>query len=259
MDPEQKLDQDESEVLCRGVVWRSGRVAVLDGVDFRLGKGASVALLGESGSGKSTLLRIIAGIQIPQQGEVLIAGRVATQGKRILIPPPKRGVAMLFQDLALWPNLTVAGNVALGLAGQGLSKQVIRSRVREVLELCGISELAERLPGTLSGGQQQRAALARALAARPKLLLLDEPFGGLDLVTKLSVTEQVVKLRSALGFAMILVTHDPIDAGRMCEALAVLEGGRIVDQVALREAEGRVRTKLARVFCKQLSRAVHLD
>ena len=133
----------------------------------------------------------------------------------------RNSIAMLFQDLVLWPNLTVAGNVRLGLSGSQLSSQETQIRIKQSLELCGISELANRRPGTLSGGQQQRVALSRALAMRPKLLLLDEPLGGLDLITKHAVLNQIGELKSQLGFSLVLVTHDPADVRELCTSLAV--------------------------------------
>ncbi len=238
-------------VTCRDLECRLGGQLVLGGVDLELHCGESLALLGSSGSGKSTLLRIIAGLEIPEQGEVLIGNQPATRDGRLLIPPHRRGIAMLFQDLALWPNLTVEGNILLGLEGLRLPRQAARERVIELLRTCGIEALADRLPGTLSGGQQQRVALARALAVRPELLLLDEPFGGLDLVTKESVIQEIAKLKTQFRFALILVSHDPAEVRAVCTSLAVLEGGRVADRVCLGEDRSNPRSPLARVFIKQ--------
>jgi len=166
----------------------------------------------------------------------------------LLVPPHQRGVAMLFQDLALWPNLTVAGNVRLGLSGLKLQRAAANQRIAEMLELCDIVELADRRPGTLSGGQQQRVALARALAVQPKLLLLDEPFGGLDLMTKQAVLARIGQLKSRLGFAAILVTHDPAEARGLCSSLAVLEEGRVAERGTWDEIAANTRSELARSF-----------
>ena len=240
-------------VRCRAVVCRLGGVPVLEDVDFDVSDGDAVALLGRSGSGKSTLLRIIAGLHVPESGEVAIAGQPATAGGRLMIPAHRRGVAMLFQDLALWPNLSVAGNVRLGLSGLRLSRRETQERIEHALRLCGIVELARRRPGTLSGGQQQRAALARALAMRPKLLLLDEPFGGLDLVTKQSVIEQIARLKQQLGFALILVTHDCLEVRSLCRSFAVLEDGCIAEHRALDEPAA-AQSPLGRAFLQALHR-----
>jgi ABC-type Fe3+/spermidine/putrescine transport system ATPase subunit len=235
---------------CRDVECRLGARLVLDGTTLELAAGETVALLGSSGSGKSTLLRLIAGLEVATRGEILIAGKPATRDGRVLIPPHRRGVAMLFQDLALWPNLTVAGNVNLGLSGLRLSRNDSRRRVEDALRMCGIEDLARRRPGTLSGGQQQRVALARALAVQPALLLLDEPFGGLDLVTKASVLQEIARLKSQLGFAVLLVTHDPQEARGLCDSLAVLEDGRIVERGSLKEITANPQSALGKALAK---------
>jgi len=240
-------------ISCRGLVCRLGGQSVLNGSDLEIAEGESVALLGTSGSGKSTLLRIIAGLEIPERGEVLIAGQDVTTDGRLHIAPHRRGVAMLFQDLALWPNLSVVGNVRLGLSGLRLSREELRSRIAEVTKLCGIEELADRQPGTLSGGQQQRVALARALAMQPKLLLLDEPFGGLDLLTKETIIREIGRLKSLLGFSLVLVTHDPLEVRELCNSLAVLEDGRIADRGSFDEVAANANSSLAQAFIKQLS------
>jgi len=239
-------------VSCRGLVCRLGKQLVLSGADIDVAPGESIALLGGSGSGKSTLLRVIAGLQIAEQGEVLITDKPALSDGRLLIPPHRRGISMLFQDLALWPNLTVAGNVRLGLSGLRLSRSESQNRIAHALDLCDISEFADRRPGTLSGGQQQRVALARALAMRPKLLLLDEPLGGLDLITKQAVLQQIAKLKSELGFAVILVTHDPIEVHALCTSLAVLEGGRIAEHGPLVEIVANPQSALGKAFARAL-------
>lgn len=240
-------------VSCRNLVWRSGDQLILDRLDLDLNSAESLALLGCSGSGKSTLLRIISGLEMPEAGDVVIDGQLVTQGKRLVVPPHRRQLAMLFQDLALWPNLTVAGNVDLGLAGLRLARQATRTRIDNMLAKCGIQDLADRLPGTLSGGQQQRVALARALSVQPQLLLLDEPFGGLDLVTKESVIREVARLKNELGFALILVTHDPTEVRVLCDSLAVLDAGRIVDRGRLDDIASAPRSKLGQAFVKLLS------
>jgi len=241
----------EPLVSCRKLECRLGRQMVLRGVSLELEAGQSLALVGGSGSGKSTLLRIIAGLEVPQRGEVLLSGEPATQNGRILIPPHSRNVAMLFQDGALWPNLSVAENVHLGLAGQRLSRAETQERTRDVLNRCSLAEMSDRLPRTLSGGQQQRAALARALAPQPRLVLLDEPFGGLDLLTRKSVAEEVVSLRRELGFAVILVTHDPWEIEALSDRLAVLEDGQIAECGTLSELAASPKTGLARAILKE--------
>ncbi len=240
-----------TSVECRDLECRLGDRAVLRGLSLQLEAGKSLAVVGASGSGKSTLLRLISGLEAPNRGQVVLNGQVASAAGRVLIPPHRRGVAMLFQDAALWPNLSVSDNVALGLAGQRLTRTETSERASDALDRCGIADMRMRLPRTLSGGQQQRAALARALAARPKLLLLDEPFGGLDLLTRHAVAHQVRLLKSELGFALIVVTHDPWEIELLCDAVAVLEEGRIVEAGSLAELAVNPQTPLARALVER--------
>ena len=239
-------------IRCRGLVCRLGKELVLNGTDFEVADNESAALLGSSGSGKSTLLRVIAGLEIAKRGEVLIAGKPASHDGQLLIPPHQRGIAMLFQDLALWPNLSVAKNVYLGISGLRLPNDKMQKRIENALDFCGISDLSARRPGTLSGGQQQRVALARALAMQPKLLLLDEPFGGLDLLTKQDMLRQIAQLKSEFGFAVILVTHDPVEVCGLCNSLAVLEDGRIAEYGAVEEFAAKAQSALGKAFVRAL-------
>jgi ABC-type sugar transport system ATPase subunit len=137
---------------------------------------------------------------------------------------------MVFQDLALWPNLSVRDNILLGLSGAGLIRQEAKTRAREALALCAIESLAERKPGTISGGEQQRAALARAIAGRPSYLLLDEPFSGLDLITKTKLLEEISALAVEQKITVLLVTHDPLEAMTLCRSALVLDNGRIAER-----------------------------
>ncbi len=235
-------------VMCTGVDCRLGGRSVLSGTDLTVAEAESIALVGTSGCGKSTLLRVIAGLEIPEAGEVLIGGTPATRDGRLLVPPHRRRIAMLFQDLALWPNLSVYENVRLGISGLRLPGKQSRERIEQTLELCGILDLANRRPGTLSGGQQQRVALARALAMHPKLLLLDEPLGGLDLVTKQGMLREIAGLKSELGFGIILVTHDPVEVYGVCQSLAVLQDGRIVEQGSFEQIRTSARSELGKAF-----------
>ncbi|HKA55942.1 MAG TPA: ABC transporter ATP-binding protein [Candidatus Binatia bacterium] len=201
----------------------------LSGVSFVVTAGEHTAILGASGCGKSTLLRLLAGLDAPSAGQVLLDGNVVSQPQQILRPPHLRNVAMVFQDLALWPNLSVRGNILLGLSGAGLTRQAAHTRAREALALCAVESLAERKPGTISGGQQQRVALARAIAVRPSYLLLDEPFSGLDLMTKSKLLEEIAALVVGQKITVLLVTHDPLEAMSLCRSALVLDNGRIAE------------------------------
>ncbi|MGD9853785.1 MAG: ABC transporter ATP-binding protein, partial [Planctomycetaceae bacterium] len=175
-----------------------GQVRAVHDLSLRLSAGRHTAILGPSGCGKSTLLRLLTGLEAPTSGTILLDGRIVSQTANVLVAPRQRGAAMVFQDLALWPNLTVRQNVALGLSGSHLSRQDSTRRINEAIELCGIAELANRRPGQLSGGQQQRAALARAMAVRPAFLLLDEPFSGIDLAIKAKLLDEIRALTASL-------------------------------------------------------------
>ena len=212
-----------SELTMRGLTKRFGDQHVLRGVDLTVPEGTLVAVLGPSGCGKTTLLRIVAGFDDPDGGEVLIGGR-AVAGRGRPVPPERRAVGMVPQEGALFPHLSVAGNVGFGLPRRRSSV----ARVAEMLELVGLGGHGRRMPHELSGGQQQRVAVARALAPAPAPVLLDEPFSALDSALRAAVRDDVrVALRTA-GATAVLVTHDQQEALSMATMVAVLQGGRIV-------------------------------
>jgi len=206
-----------------------GANRVLAGVSLSIAAGKNVLLKGPSGCGKSTLLRLIAGLEVPDQGTIRLEARLASGKARILISPPQRGIAMVFQDLGLWSNLTVRENVLLGLAGSQLSRKEKEQRARAALDNCQIASKEFERPYRLSVGEQQRVALARAVAVRPKLLLLDEPFTGLDLALKNSLLEPILELWRQCGTTIILVSHNPFDAGPVSAGVVELQNGRITE------------------------------
>jgi iron(III) transport system ATP-binding protein len=204
-----------------------GGVPVLDGVDLRVPAGKVVALLGPSGCGKTTLLRCIAGLERPDAGEVRLAGRpLCAPGA--FVPPERRQVGMVFQDGALFPHLSVAGNVAYGLR----RAERRSGRVEEALALVDLAGFGDRAPASLSGGQQQRVALARALVTRPTALLLDEPFSNLDTLLRVQVRAEVQRLLADLGVTAVFVTHDQEEAFVVGDEVAVMLGGRVAQQAA---------------------------
>jgi ABC-type Fe3+/spermidine/putrescine transport system ATPase subunit len=207
-----------------------GQSTVLDALSLKLAAGVNTALVGPSGCGKSTLLRLLAGLEEPDDGTILVDSRLASAPGRIVVPPHQRGISMVFQDLALWPNLTAQGNVLLGLSGAH-SHNDARRRAAEALSLCGIESLAARKPAELSGGQQQRVALARAVAARPSFLLFDEPFSSLDRGTKCELLAQINALTRAHGVTVVLVSHDVAEVQAICgRVVGIARAGVDVDQ-----------------------------
>lgn len=205
---------------------RGDRPAVAD-VSFAVEQGHLTALVGESGSGKTTLLRIIAGLEVPDEGRVLIDGQPVFDG-RIHQPPEKRGVGLVFQNHALFPHLSVAGNIGFGLSGQ---KRAERRRViARMLELVGLDGYEQRFPHELSGGERQRVALARALAPKPAIILLDEPFSNLDASLRHRVRDEVRAILLEAGATALFVTHDTKDALSVADQVVVLREG-VVQQV----------------------------
>ncbi len=200
-----------------------GGRAVLHDVDLDVAAGEFVAILGSSGCGKTTLLRTIAGFQTALSGEVKLFGRDVTTA-----PPERRDLAMVFQSYALWPHMTVLGNIGYGLKLRGVGRDQIRSRVEAVLDMLNLSGLIERKVTDLSGGQRQRVALGRALAIEPKILLLDEPLSNLDAKVRLQLRAEIKSLQRKLGFAAIHVTHDREEAMTMADRIVVMDHGRIV-------------------------------
>ncbi len=195
----------------------------VDDVTLTINRGEIFALLGGSGSGKSTLLRILAGFEKPTEGRVLLDGQNITD-----LPPHKRPINMMFQSYALFPHMTVEQNIAFGLKQDKLSKQEITERVAEMLKLVHMSKFAKRKPHQLSGGQRQRVALARSLAKRPKLLLLDEPMGALDKKLRLQMQLELVEIIERVGVTCIMVTHDQEEAMTMAQRIAIMDQGWIV-------------------------------
>ncbi len=196
---------------------------LLHDISLTIHAGEIVSLLGPSGSGKTTLLRIIAGLEQPEQGEVIFEGRHLRD-----VPPHRRGIGMMFQDLALFPHKNVFENVAFGLRMQGLARAEIRARVHETLTLVGLAGFAERDVNNLSGGEQQRVALARALAPRPRLLMFDEPLGALDRLLREQLVTELRAILKRIGMTALYVTHDQDEAFAMADRVAILHATRIV-------------------------------
>jgi len=219
-----------------------GFVAV-DRVTLSIRQREIFALLGASGCGKSTLLRLLAGFEAPSSGRIELDGDELTG-----LPPYRRPVNMMFQSYALFPHMTVTDNIAFGLKQDGLSREQCRRRVEEMLALVQMEPMAQRKPHQLSGGQQQRVALARSLAKRPKLLLLDEPMGALDKKLRSEMQLEVVNIIEQLGVTCVMVTHDQEEAMTMAHRIAIMEQGRIVQVGTPDEIYEQPTTRFAAAF-----------
>jgi multiple sugar transport system ATP-binding protein len=207
-----------------------GGVRALDGVSFEAPAGEILTLLGPSGCGKTTLLRVIAGLETPTSGSLDLDGL-----DLLGLPPGKRDVGFVFQNYALYPHLTVAGNLGLALEVRGHPRAERQRRIAETAALLGLESLLDRKPGQLSGGQQQRVALGRALARKPKLYLLDEPLSNLDAVLRDSMRSELRIILRRVGATAVYVTHDQAEAIGLSDRIAVMRGGRVLQHGAPRE------------------------
>lgn len=203
-------------------------VRVVDDVSLSIQPGQVTCLLGPSGCGKSTTLRMIAGVEMQDSGQIYVDGSLICDTV-FRLPPEARNIGLMFQDFALFPHLSVAGNVGFGLDGGARAN---RKRVEELLEKVGMSRYIDAYPHELSGGEQQRVALARALAPRPKVMLMDEPFSGLDDRLRDGIRDETLDLLKSENAAVLLVTHEPPEAMRMADEIALMRGGKIAQQGA---------------------------
>jgi len=218
-------DANEYDVEFRGITKRFGDVAAVNNVSLQVRKGEFLSLLGPSGCGKTTSLRMIAGFEQPDEGELLIGGKDA-----VGTPPYKRDVNTVFQSYALFPHKSIIDNVAFGLKQRGMGKSERRAKANEALELVQLSHRADARPSMLSGGQQQRVALARALVMNPKVLLLDEPLGALDLKLRKEMQYELKRIQEHVGITFIYVTHDQEEALSMSDRIAVMSNG-VIEQL----------------------------
>ncbi len=212
------------------VVKTFGTFPAVNGVSLDIGAGEFFALLGPSGCGKTTLLRMLAGFEAPDEGHILLAGKDIAQAL-----PHQRPINMMFQNYALFPHLSVRDNIAFGLKRAGMARADIATRVAEMLALVKLEGLEKRKPDQLSGGQRQRVALARSLARRPQVLLLDEPLAALDKKLRESTQGELMELQRRLGMTFIVVTHDQEEAMTMADRIGVMDAGRLVQVATPRE------------------------
>jgi iron(III) transport system ATP-binding protein len=212
----------------RGITKVYGKRTAVQNLSLDVSSGESLAVVGPSGCGKTTVLRLIAGLERPDGGEIWIDGRQVAAEGRNTVPAYERRVGLVFQDLALWPHLTVRNNLAFVVASTAVAKNQRTARMDDVLRICRIdATLADRYPHELSGGEQQRVALARALVGTPRVLLLDEPFANLDLDLRVALRQELAGVQRQLRLTTIYVTHDPADAIVLANRTVVMRDGTI--------------------------------
>ena len=231
-----------------GVSLSHGEHAVLDGVSLAIQPGEVVALAGPSGSGKTSLLRVVSGLVAPTRGVVRLRGQEVSREGRNLVPAEARRLAMVFQDLALWPHLSVHGNLAFALDARGVARSERDRRIREVLARVELVGVDTRPPAALSGGERQRVALARALVTEPDLVLFDEALANLDVALQIEMLALIEKLLGERGTTALYVTHEPRETKGLARRVLVLEAGRLVQQGTLAELAREPRTAFVRAF-----------
>ena len=232
-----------SSIRLVDVAKRWGEAVALERINLEIAAGSFCVLLGPSGCGKSTTLRIIAGLETASSGQVLIDGRAVTH-----LPPAQRGVAMVFQNYALFPHLSVADNITFGLSVRKTPADEAAKRLHETADLLGLSPLLARKPSQLSGGQQQRVALARALVAQAKVCLMDEPLSNLDAQLRQEMRTELRQLQQRLGLTVVYVTHDQAEAMSMADQVVLLNRGRIEQAATPRQLYAQPATTFAASF-----------
>lgn len=203
------------------------KTPAISDVSINIEKGERVVILGPSGCGKTTLLRMIAGFIVPDKGSISIDGQIVAKDGKSLVETEDRKIGMVFQDIVLWPHMSVYGNLEFGLKAKKIPKNERKRRIEEILEKLQMAQYKNSFPNNLSGGQQQRVALARALVMQPKILLMDEPLSNLDLDLNLLLRKEILTLQKDLAITMLYITHDRDEASSMATRIVVIEHGRI--------------------------------
>jgi sn-glycerol 3-phosphate transport system ATP-binding protein/multiple sugar transport system ATP-binding protein len=233
----------EARGIKKGFAGPQGVTQILKGVDLEIPEGSFAVLVGPSGCGKSTLLRLVAGLEMADEGSVKIAGRDVTE-----LPPRDRDIAMVFQSYALYPHLTVRDNLAFGLKLRGTPAAEIEKRTKEASDMLGLEKLLDRLPKALSGGQRQRVAMGRAIVRRANIYLFDEPLSNLDAALRAEVRVQIRRLHDRIGATTLYVTHDQVEAMTLADSLWVLNGGLVEQKGPPLEIYERPKTKFVATF-----------
>jgi len=231
-------------IECKNLTKSFGTVEAVSNFSLNLNKQEFLSILGPSGCGKSTLLRLIAGLEVPSRGQVFFNNQEIS-GKKIYLPPEDRKFSMIFQDFALFPHLSVEKNIAYGVTGSRIEKQ---NRVNELLELVSLRHIASKMPHQISGGEQQRIAVARALAPKPRLILMDEPFSNLDYQLRLQLRREIREILKQEGVPTILVTHDQVEAITFSERILLMYQGKLIQAGTPKEIYQNPKTLWASSF-----------
>lgn len=221
------------------------KAAVVKGISLAIDNGERVVILGPSGCGKTTLLRMLAGFVVPDRGKIIINGIVAAKDGKTLVEPENREIGMVFQDLALWPHMSVHGNLEFGLKAKKVPRNERKRLIEEMLVKVQMAPYMNSSPKDLSGGQQQRVALARALVMKPKILLMDEPLSNLDLDLNLLLRKEILRLQEDTGITMLYVTHDRDEAFSLATRIVVMERGEVKKAGSVEEISRFLSDKMA--------------
>jgi ABC-type Fe3+/spermidine/putrescine transport system ATPase subunit len=232
-------------IEINGVSKRYRSRPAVTNLSLEIGRGERIAILGPSGCGKTTLLRLIAGFIAPDAGTIIIDGKVVAAEGRNVVEPERRNIGMVFQDLALWPHLTVGGNLEFGLKAKGIAPKEREERMREILKLVHMEQFVHVRPTELSGGQQQRVALARALVLRPDVLLMDEPLSSLDVELSLMLRKEVLRLHREIGFTLVYVTHNLDEAFDIGAQIVVIKNRTVSCKGSVAEIRTHLKSLVA--------------
>lgn len=217
-------------IRLKQLTFRYENKTILDAIDLDVRAGERLVLLGGSGSGKTTLLRLIAGFMAPRSGEIEIDAKIVSKEDRVIVPSYQRNVTMVFQDLALWPHMSVGENIAFGLKMHKIPAKEREEKVRSFLTLVGLPGYENKSVEALSGGEQQRVALARALVLSPKVVLMDEPLSSLDEELNTRLRTEIITLQEKLGFTLVYVTHNKDEAQQIAQRIIEVRSGRIAER-----------------------------
>jgi len=235
------------KILLEHIAHRYGENKVLDNFSYSFEKAKTTCMIGPSGCGKTTILRLIAGLEVPQMGIIKIDETVATENEKILLPPHKRKIGFVFQDLALWPHFTVFRNIAFGLKDR--KEEKASHQVKQILDLFGIADKAKKYPHQLSGGQKQMVAIARSLVHRPEIFLMDEPLANIDVKVKDNILAHIRQLQEQFRFTMLYVTHDHQEAMQTGNKTLVMNEG-VIEASGTKEEIGNSTNHFVRSFIK---------